>query len=110
MIFLIFILPWSISNHDSQQYFQISCKVDYCPIKGNPSQFWIHIPGTGFQYLSVELGFWPWIPIVGGIPDSLSCIFLDSNTQDSGFHKQNILELQIPEAKISRIPLRGVIN
>ena len=57
----------------------------------------------------MELGFWPWIPIVSGIPDSLSCIFLDSNTQDSGFHKQNILGLQIPEAKISRIPLRGVI-
>ena len=26
---------------------------------------------SGFQYLSVELGFW--IPIVSGIPDSLSC-------------------------------------
>ena len=32
----------------------------------------IRIPGTGFQYLSVELGFW--IPVVSGIPDSLSCI------------------------------------
>ena len=44
------------------------------------------IPGTGFQYLSVELGFW--IPIGSGIPDSLSCI-PDSKTQDSTFHKQN---------------------
>ena len=26
--------------------------------------FWFQIPGTGFQYLSVELGFW--IPIVSG--------------------------------------------
>ena len=32
----------------------------------------IHIPNTGFQYLSVELGFWN--PVVSGIPDSLSCI------------------------------------
>ena len=47
--------------------------------------FWIpryrfRIQGTGFQYLSVELGLW--IPIVNGIPDSLSCI-PDSKTQDS---------------------------
>ena len=39
--------------------------------------FWIprcgfQIPGTGFQSLSVELGFW--IPIVSGIPDSMNCI------------------------------------
>ena len=39
--------------------------------------FWIprygfRTPGTGFQYLLVELGFW--IPIVRGIPNSLSCI------------------------------------
>ena len=30
------------------------------------------IPGTVFQYLSVELGFWTLI--VSGIPDSMSCI------------------------------------
>ena len=52
--------------------------------------FWIlrcgfRIPGTGFQSLSVELGFW--IPIVSGIPESLSCI-PDSKTHDSGFHEQ----------------------
>ena len=40
--------------------------------------FWIprggfQIPGTVFQSLSVELGFW--IPIVSGIPDSISKIF-----------------------------------
>ena len=40
-------------------------------------EFWIlccgfRILGTGFQYLLVEDGFW--IPIVSGIPDSLSCI------------------------------------
>ena len=32
----------------------------------------IRPPGTGLQSLSVKLGFW--IPIVSGIPDSLSCI------------------------------------
>ena len=39
------------------------------------------IPGTGFQPLSVELGFW--IPVVSGIPDS--------NAQDSRFHRQKFL-------------------
>ena len=39
-----------------------------------------------FQSLSVERGFW--IPIVSGIPDSLSCI-PDSKAQESGLHKQN---------------------
>ena len=37
------------------------------------------ISGTELQSLSVELGFW--IPIVGGIPDSLSCI-QNSKVQD----------------------------
>ena len=40
--------------------------------------------GTGFQSLSVELGFW--IPGFR-IPDSLGSI-PDSTAQDSGFHKQ----------------------
>ena len=38
-----------------------------------------------------------YIPIVSGIPDSLSCI-PDSKAQDSGFAR-----LWIPQAKISRI-------
>ena len=48
-------------------------------------RFWIlrhgsvQISGTGFQSLSVELGFR--IPIVSGIPDSLSCI-PDSKAKD----------------------------
>ena len=68
--------------------------------------FWIprrgfRIPVTGFQSFSVELGFW--IPIVRGIPDSLSCI-LDSKAQDFGFHKQNFPRFRIPQAKISWIP------
>ena len=59
------------------------------------------IPGTGFQSLSVELGLC--FPIISGIPDSLSCI-PDSKPQESGFHKQNFPRLQIPQAKIIRIP------
>ena len=49
---------------------------------------WFWIPGTVFQSLSVELGFW--IPMFSacGIPDSLSCI-PDSNTKNSKFHKRN---------------------
>ena len=50
-----------------------------------PSHNWVQIPGTGFQFLSMELGLW--IPIVSGIPDSLSCI-PDFKAQDLGFHKQ----------------------
>ena len=46
--------------------------------------FWIprrgfRILGAGFQSLSMELGFW--IPIVRGIPDSLSCV-LNIKVQD----------------------------
>ena len=44
---------------------------------------WIADSMTGFRILSsVELGFW--IPIVSGIPESLSCI-PDSKAQDSRF-------------------------
>ena len=67
--------------------------------------FWIphrgfRILGTGFQSLSVELGFW--IPIVSGIPDSLSRI-PDSKAQDSGFHEQKFPGFRNPKAKNSRI-------
>ena len=68
--------------------------------------FWIprcgfRIPGTGFQFLSVELEFW--IPIVSGIPDSLSCI-PDSKDQESRFHQQKFSYSEI------LIPLHGVIS
>ena len=59
-------------EYDSQQFFKL---------KGKGSGFWI--PGTLFQYLSVELGLW--IPIMRGIPDSMSCIPV-SKTHDSWFH------------------------
>ena len=71
--------------------------------------FWIplrgfRIPGTGF--LSVELRFW--IPIVSGIPDSLSCI-PDSKAQDYGFHKQKFLGFRNPDFRF-KIPFSNVIN
>ena len=50
------------------------------------------ITGAGFQYLSLEPGFW--IPIVSEIPDSLSCI-PDSKAQDS----------RVPRAKFVQIPI-----
>ena len=60
--------------------------------------FWIprrgfRISGIGSHYFSVQFGFW--IPIVSGIPDSLSRI-LDSKAQDSEFQKQKIF--RIPES------------
>ena len=72
-------------------------KQESTPYKGIQDSlgFWIphrgfRIPGTGFQYLSVELGFW--IPIVTGIANSLSC---NSGFQSPGF--------RIPQAKFFRI-------
>ena len=53
------------------------------------------MPDTGFQYLSAELGFW--IPIVSGIPDSLSCI-PESKTQDCGFHSENFPGFRNPDS------------
>ena len=59
-------------------------------MQGNPRQCWIvnltlWIPDSGYwiqDFLSVRLGFW--IPIVRGIPDSLSCIpGPDSKIRDS---------------------------
>ena len=49
------------------------------------------IPGTGFQSLSVELGYW--IPIVSGIPE-----FLDSKAQDFEFHKQKFHGFLFPHS------------
>ena len=49
----------------------------------------------------MELGFW--IQIVSGIPDSLKCI-PESKAQYSGFHMQEFLGFQIPQARISRVP------
>ena len=53
-----------------------------------------HAVDSGFQspgsrFLSLELGFR--IPVVTGIPDSLSCI-ADSEAQGSGFQKHKLLD------------------
>ena len=62
------------------------------------------IPGTGFQPFYVALGFW--IPIVRGIPDSLSCI-LNSKAQDCWLCKRDFITLLILQAKTTRIPEFG---
>ena len=56
---------------------------------------------SGFQSLSLELGFW--IPVASAIMDSLSCI-PDSKIQEYGFYMQIFPGFRIPETKISRIP------
>ena len=86
-----------------------SCILDSTPWIPD-SRYWIPYS------LSVELGFR--IPMVSGIPDSLSC-FLDSKVQDSGFQNQNWIpgfrfpqakpsRIRITQAKICRIPESGV--
>ena len=62
----------------------------------------IRTPGTVFQSFLEELGFW--IPILNGIPDSLSCS-LDSKTRNSGFHKGKIS--QIPDFTSKNFPDSG---
>ena len=61
--------------------------------------------GTGFQSLTVELGFC--IPIFRRVADSLSCIpdftgqdsgFYEQILPDSGFHKQKFLGFRNPES------------
>ena len=59
-----------------------------------------HAVDSGFQWLDsrsfpVELGFR--IPIVGGIPDSYSCI-PDSRVQDCKFHTQKFPGFRNPES------------
>ena len=79
------------------------------PCKGIPRRG-LRIPGTAFQSFLVDLGFW--IPILCGIPDSLSCI-PDSKTRNSGFHKGKIYQIpdftsrNFPDSG-DRIPLHGV--
>ena len=52
----------------------------------------------------MELGFR--IPILSGIPDSLSCI-PDSKVQDSRFHKQSFPGFRILQAKLPDSLTRG---
>ena len=62
-----------------------------CKVIQDSRGFWI--PPCGFRYrnpdsLLAELGFR--VPVVSGIPDSLSC--------NSGFHKKKFLGFRIPQA------------
>ena len=64
----------------------------YSPCKGIQDSIGFWIPRCGFRisrwWISVFVGgTWIQIAIVGGIPDSLSCI-PDSKAQDMGFHKK----------------------
>ena len=54
----------------------------------------------------MELGYRYRIPILSGIPDSLSCI-PDSNVHDSRFHKQSFPGFGIPQAKLPDSLTRG---
>ena len=65
-----------------------------------PRRGMIRIPGTGFQSLLEIRGFR--IPIVSGIPHSLSRI-PDSKAQDSGFHKPKFSDSPIPYMGRTRI-------
>jgi len=58
----------------------------------------LSIQRTGFQYLTVQLGFW--IPIVRAIPDSKTqdSEFHKQNFPDSGFHKQKFPRFQNPDS------------
>ena len=69
----------------------------------NTLGFCFRILGTGFQSLSIKLGFL--IPIIG-IPYSLSCI-PDSNSNNSD-HPQVILFFQIQDPTGKNFPYSGV--
>jgi len=67
-------------------------KHDVAPYKGIQDSLVFWISGTGFQFLSVGLGFW--IPIVSGIPDFLE---LYSGFQSPRFDGiSQILESRFP--------------
>ena len=61
----------------------------------------------GFQSLKKDPEFR--IPVVNGIPHSLSYI-PDSKAQDSRFHKKHFPGVQIQETKISWIPESGFLK
>ena len=98
------VLCCTMSAFPFAQHLYLCCDL-FAPCKGIQDSlgFWIlccgfRISGTGFQSLSVGLGFG--IPVVSVIPHSLRCIS-DSKAQDSGFHKKNF-----PDSGI-RIPVHG---
>ena len=60
----------------------------------NPRQVWIPDSVTGFQSLSVKLGFW--IPVVNQWDSGFLELHWIPNTQDFGLDKQNFLRSQNP--------------
>ena len=62
----------------------------------NPRQVWIPDSVTGFQSLSVKLGFW--IPVVNQWDSGFLELHWIPNTQDFGLDKQNFLRSQNPES------------
>ena len=90
-VVLIYISSYNLWTGDTKDWAP-SGSFEFAPCKGIQDSLGFcivcrgfGIPGTGFQSLSVELGFW--IPISSGIPDSLSFI-PDSKAHDSRFHRQ----------------------
>ena len=70
----------------------VSSQIAHSGFHAVDSRFQVLDPGS----FSVELGFL--IPIVSGMPDSLSCI-PDSKDQDSRLHKRKFIRFQILQAK-----------
>ena len=100
------------------------CK--YCPVNGRLTgtipkwlSDWLSLPRwdcfrtglyrsnhiTPCKEIQDSLGFW--IPLVIGIPDSLSCI-ADSKAQDSWFHKQNFPGFRIPLHRAKSQPQHSI--
>ena len=109
--FIPYIDEWSVLNT-----LTVNTNLKFVPrpiYQGNPRQSWIldrgfQIPDSWFQSLWVELGFW--IPVVCGIPDSLSCL-PDPKAQDSRFHKQNFPGFGNPDSLTwGDIPLNKTIT
>ena len=79
----------------SKHRFKYKCSTKVSPHKSESKtvlDFEFYIADSRFlQIRSVEPGFW--IPIVTGIPDTLSCIS-DSKAQDFGSHKQKFPRLR----------------
>ena len=80
-------MPFKLSNLNSN----LALTLGYLnPAFNNsigPGHSWIQdftpcIPDSRYWIQAFVNGTWFWIPVVGGIPDSLTCI-ADSKTQDS---------------------------
>ena len=92
----------SFKANTGNKFWDFGC----CPLNTVSAYYRFH--RSWFQSLWVELQFW--IPVVCGIPDSLSCI-PDSKAQDSRFHKQNFPGFGNPDSLTwGDIPLNKTIT